>query len=245
MTESSLPYAVYVDDNFHYMDSSHRYLHARFASHEAAVEACRRIVAEYLDSALKPGMTAKQLYESYCHFGDDPYIVAPQGFPQSPFSAWDYARERSNELCAVPYPLSPLERAIRIAKTAHEGQVDKAGMPYFLHPMKVMSQVKTEDEKIVAVLHDVVEDTAVTLDDLRREGFAESLIEAVDALTKRPGESRMDAARRLRPNLIARAVKIADVRHNLDPSRLRNPGPADERRMAEYREVLQYLLSGK
>src|SRR5687767_2629355 len=92
-------------------------------------------------------------------------------------------------LCDV----STLERAIAIAAQAHAGQVDKAGQPYILHPLRVMLRLATEEERIVGVLHDVVEDTPVSLQQLRDEGFSESVLSAVEALTKRDGETRLEA----------------------------------------------------
>lgn len=86
--------------------------------------------------------------------------------------------------------MSTIERAIEIAARAHAGQVDKAGAPYILHPLRVMLAVKTEEQQMAAVLHDVVEDTEVTFNELRAEGFAANVLEAVKALTKRDGESR-------------------------------------------------------
>ena len=90
--------------------------------------------------------------------------------------------------------MSTLEKAIEIAARAHTGQVDKAGAPYILHPLRLMMAVRRPNERMAAVLHDVVEDTDVTLDDLRAAQFQEEVLDAVDALTKRKGESRIDAA---------------------------------------------------
>ena len=106
-----------------------------------------------------------------------------------------------------------LERAIEIARKAHEGQVDKAGAPYIGHPLRVMDRVP-EEAKIAAVLHDVVEDSSVTLSDLRAEGFPESVVEAVEALTKRPGETYELFILRAASNDIARTVKLADLHDN-------------------------------
>ena len=89
--------------------------------------------------------------------------------------------------------MSSLEEAIAIAARAHAGQVDKARQPYILHPLKVMLRLQATDERIAAVLHDVVEDTPITLDDLRAAGFSPAVITAVDALTKRPGCRRLRA----------------------------------------------------
>lgn len=138
--------------------------------------------------------------------------------------------------------MGTLERAIEIAASAHAGDTDKAGVHYILHPIRVMLRMGTEEEMIVGVLHDVVEDTEVTLDDLAAEGFSKAVVEAVDALTKRPGESRIEAAKRARKNLIARAVKLADNAENMDLTRLTNPTPKDYSRLQEYEKVRAILL---
>jgi (p)ppGpp synthase/HD superfamily hydrolase len=138
--------------------------------------------------------------------------------------------------------MSTLERAIEIAARAHAGQVDKAGQPYILHPLRVMLRVSTEHERMAAVLHDVVEDTPVTLDQLRTEGFPAPVLSAIDALTKRPGESRLDAARRAAADPVALEVKLADNSENLDISRISQPTEKDFARMKQYEEVRTYLL---
>ena len=137
--------------------------------------------------------------------------------------------------------MSTLEKAITIAAEAHTGQIDKAGQPYILHPLRVMLHMTRPEERIVAVLHDVIEDTTLTADDLRSEGFSPQIIEAILALTKTGHESRIDAAKRAALNPIARIVKIADVRDNMDLSRITNPTALDHERMNEYQEVLDYL----
>lgn len=90
--------------------------------------------------------------------------------------------------------MSTLERAIEIAAAAHAGVPDKAGNPYILHPLRVMMRVSSPAERVVAVLHDVVEDTSWTLQALAAEGFAPDVVAAVDALTKRDGENRLSPA---------------------------------------------------
>lgn len=137
--------------------------------------------------------------------------------------------------------MSTLERAIEIAARAHAGQMDKSGQPYILHPLRVMLAVKTPDERMAAVLHDVVEDTSVTFDDLAQAGFSEAVITAVKFLTKHPGEARQDAARRAVQNPIARKVKLADVADNMDLSRITNPAKKDFARIREYEEVRKIL----
>jgi (p)ppGpp synthase/HD superfamily hydrolase len=139
--------------------------------------------------------------------------------------------------------MATLERAIEIAAAAHAGASDKAGHPYILHPLRVLLAVESIQERIAAALHDVVEDTAWTIDQLRAEGFSGEVIEAVDALTKRPGESRLDAARRAAAHPIALRVKLADVTDNMDLSRIARPSAQDEARLAEYRAVKAYLQS--
>jgi (p)ppGpp synthase/HD superfamily hydrolase len=134
-----------------------------------------------------------------------------------------------------------LERALALAATAHAGQLDKAGQPYILHPLRVLLRLAGPEARIVAALHDVVEDTPVTLDDLRREGFSRAVVEAVDALTHREGESYEAYVRRAAANSLARQVKRADVLDNLDATRLVNPTPADLRRLEKYRGALALL----
>lgn len=135
-----------------------------------------------------------------------------------------------------------LEHALALAAKAHAGQLDKAGQPYILHPIRVMLRLSSEHERIAAVLHDVVEDTSITLQQLADEGFAEEIITAVEALTKRPGETRLQAAARAKLNPIALAVKLADNAENLDLSRIANPSAQDYARLKEYEQVREFLL---
>lgn len=136
---------------------------------------------------------------------------------------------------------SLLQRAIAIAEKAHEGQVDKAGNPYLDHPLFVMKNVNTIEEKIVAVLHDAVEDSELTFDKLRSEGFPEVIISAIAAITKIEGEAYAAYLERAIANPIALRVKIADVTHNLDLRRIANPTEADFQRIAKYKKVLSQL----
>lgn len=136
-----------------------------------------------------------------------------------------------------------LERAIEIAAAAHAGQVDKAGQPYILHPIRVMLRVSTEHERMAAVLHDVVEDTPVTLERLAGEGFPQQVLAAIEALTKQPGESRLQAAARAAIDPIARAVKLADNAENMDLGRIANPTEKDLARLHEYEQVRALLLA--
>ncbi len=129
-----------------------------------------------------------------------------------------------------------LNQAIEIAHTAHEGQVDKGGQPYIGHPLRVMNNVETVEEKIVAVLHDSVEDSDLTLEDLKVAGFSKEIIEAIDAITKRKGEKCNDYLKRVMDNSLALRVKIADMTDNMDISRMDNPTNRDRERIKIYRK---------
>ena len=137
--------------------------------------------------------------------------------------------------------MSTLEHAITLAAKAHEGQVDKAGAPYVLHPLRIMLCLSTTEERIVAVLHDVVEDCGWSLDRLREEGFSESVTEAIDAVTRRPDEPYEAFVLRAATNPIGRRVKLADLRDNSDLSRIPNPTPKDYERIEKYRRAIALI----
>jgi (p)ppGpp synthase/HD superfamily hydrolase len=133
--------------------------------------------------------------------------------------------------------MSTLDKAIRIAAQLHEGQLDRYGAPYISHPLRVMARVTTDDEKMAAVLHDVIEDSEWTLDDLRKEGFSAVVLKAVDDLTRRAGEDYLNYIERLKPNPIARKVKLADLEDNMDLRRLPTLAAKDIERLARYHRV--------
>jgi (p)ppGpp synthase/HD superfamily hydrolase len=141
--------------------------------------------------------------------------------------------------------MATLERAIEIAVKVHAGQSDKGGAPYILHPLRVMLAVRSPEARMAAVLHDVVEDSegAVTLEQLRAEGFAAVVVEAVEGLTKRPSEKNDYEAfiRRLAPNALAREVKLADLRDNLDLTRIAEPTEKDRARLEKYKRAIATL----
>ncbi len=137
--------------------------------------------------------------------------------------------------------MATLEEAIIIAARAHRGMVDKGGAPYILHPLRMMLRLKTPAERIAAVLHDVVEDSDWTLDDLRAAGFSEEIVAAVDHLTRRAGEPYMAFIRRAAAHPVARRVKMADLEDNLDRTRLATITPRDEARLAKYERALALL----
>ncbi|OTG65245.1 HD domain-containing protein [Acinetobacter silvestris] len=140
--------------------------------------------------------------------------------------------------------MSIIEKAIALAVQKHAGQVDKGNQPYILHPLRLMLKMKTPEQQIVAVLHDILEDTDTTVVDLISLGFSQEVIEAIQALTKKENESRIEAAYRAVKNPIARTVKLADITDNMDLTRIPHPSAKDLLRLEEYKHVQQILLSG-
>ncbi len=137
--------------------------------------------------------------------------------------------------------MATLERAIALAAKAHEGQVDKAGAPYILHPLRVMLRLQTADERIAAVLHDVVEDCGWTIEDLRAEGFSEAVVNAIQSVTKRDGEEYDAFVLRAARDPIGRRVKLADLSDNSDLSRIANPTDRDRARLEKYARAIRLL----
>jgi len=137
--------------------------------------------------------------------------------------------------------MATLENAITLAAQQHTGQIDKGGQPYILHPLRVMLQLQQTDQQIVAVLHDILEDTHTTAQDLQNLGFQTHIIQAIQALTKLPHETRAQAAMRTAQNRLACTVKIADVQDNMNLARIPNPIARDLARLEEYRQVLDIL----
>jgi (p)ppGpp synthase/HD superfamily hydrolase len=134
-----------------------------------------------------------------------------------------------------------LEHAIDIATKAHQGQVDKAGEPFILHPMRVMKNMVSEDEKIVAALHDVVEHNPEwTLSRLTNEGFSKNVIRGVDAMTRRPGESYEHFVLRAGRDPIGRTVKLADLNDNIYMSEV---GGLDSAHIDKYRRAIDLIRS--
>jgi GTP diphosphokinase / guanosine-3',5'-bis(diphosphate) 3'-diphosphatase len=191
--------------------------------------------------------TAQQLADSTVQAGDAP--KAQLAFDSNPKAPRHHREATHLEGCFLHHVLRvdprksleklmpTLERAITIAATAHAGQIDKAGSAYILHPLRVMLRLNTEEEQIAGVLHDVVEDTSVTLDQLKEHGFSVSVLAALEALTKRPGETRMQASARSAANPLALKVKLADNAENMDLSRIPEPTAKDTARLEEYKAV--------
>jgi (p)ppGpp synthase/HD superfamily hydrolase len=137
-----------------------------------------------------------------------------------------------------------IEDAIALATEAHRGQTRPDGGPYILHPLRVMLSLLDELDQVAAVLHDVVEDTSITLDDLRRRGYDAEVIEVVDRLTRREGESYEQFIERIAPHPRARRIKLADLADNMDVRRLRTFEARDCERMARYHRAWRRLTAG-
>ena len=138
-----------------------------------------------------------------------------------------------------------LAKAIEIALKAHEGQVDKSGMPYIGHVMRVMQAGRTIDEKIVGVLHDIVEDTPWTFEALQAEGFPEHIVDALRCVTKlHDDEPYEEFIQRVKSNPLAVAVKINDLTDNMDIRRLATITEADVQRLRKYLKAYRELVGG-
>lgn len=131
-------------------------------------------------------------------------------------------------------------KAMKIAFDAHNGQMDKSGIPYIYHPIHLAEQMETEEECIVELLHDTVEDTNVTFEQLEKE-FSTAVIQALKLLTHDKSIKYMDYVKNLKDNPIARKVKLADLRHNSDPTRLEHLAEKDKKRNQKYREAIEIL----
>jgi hypothetical protein len=157
--------------------------------------------------------------------------------PAAPLTASTDKRENAG--------MATLKDAIALATKAHHGQKDKGGADYITHPLRLMSKMTTDEEKMTAVLHDVVEDTSITLDDLRAAGYPQAVIDALDLLTRRKTETYEEFIVRIKPNALARKVKLADLEDNMNLSRLPNPQPKDYERVEKYRKSWEYLTDQK
>ena len=133
-------------------------------------------------------------------------------------------------------------RAARIAAVAHQHQLDKAGEAYILHPLRLMARAQTDDERIVALLHDVVEDSDWTLEALAAEGFPPRIVDAIGCLTNREGESYDEFITRVLTNFLASRIKLLDIEDNMDMTRLGALTDKDLERLRKYHAARQRLL---
>ena len=137
------------------------------------------------------------------------------------------------------------KKAMKLCFEAHKDQVDKSGMPYVFHPFHVAEQMKDEATTIVALLHDVVEDTNYTLEDIVAEGFGQDIVEAVSLMTHEDDVPYLDYVAKLKNNPIARAVKLADLAHNSNLSRLGEIDEETEQRLEKYKKAIALLETNK
>jgi len=133
------------------------------------------------------------------------------------------------------------KKAMKIAFQAHKEQTDKSGMPYIYHPIHLAEQMTDENSTCVALLHDVVEDTDLTLSDLEQLGFNESILEALKLMTHIEGVPYMDYVAEIKLNPIAKAVKLADLNHNSDLSRLDKVDEKALKRVEKYSMAIKLL----
>jgi (p)ppGpp synthase/HD superfamily hydrolase len=136
---------------------------------------------------------------------------------------------------------SMTKKALKLCFDAHKDQVDKSGLPYVFHPFHLAEQMTDEDTTIVALLHDVVEDTPYTLADLAAMGFEAHIVDALRLLTHSDDTPYMEYVAQIKPNLIARAVKLADLRHNSDLTRLDAVDQKALERVEKYRKAIAFL----
>jgi len=133
------------------------------------------------------------------------------------------------------------KKAMKLCYEAHKGQVDKTGVPYVFHPFHVAEQMTSEASTIVALLHDVVEDTDYTLDDIAAAGFGKEIVEAVALMTHEDDVPYLDYVAKLKDNPIAREVKLADLAHNSDRSRLGEIDDETKQRLEKYEKAKAIL----
>lgn len=134
-----------------------------------------------------------------------------------------------------------LEKALRIAVEAHAGQVDKSGKPYIFHPLRVCCRCFTDEEKMVALLHDTIEDTEITAEDLLSEGFPPYIVEAILSISRNEDETYEEFVKRTGLNPLGRAVKLHDLEDNMDISRLEQVTEKVLDRLNKYIKAYRYL----
>lgn len=132
---------------------------------------------------------------------------------------------------------------MKLAYEMHEGQKDRSGIPYIFHPIHLAEQMVDEDSTIVALLHDIVEDTSMTFDKLLDLGFTSEIVDAIQLLTKPEEEDYLDYVSRVKQNELARKVKLADLTHNMDLTRLDQPSQKDYERKNKYLKALELLIN--
>lgn len=141
--------------------------------------------------------------------------------------------------------MSEILKALELARLVHDGQTDKRGEPYIAHPLRVMRRFEDETLQVIALLHDVLEDSALSAQDLRALGSREEVVRAVDALSRRHAEDYFVYLERTMKNPLARAVKCADLEDNLDAARLLPPSEENDQRRVKYQKALNMIKAGR
>lgn len=136
--------------------------------------------------------------------------------------------------------------AVVLARTNHQGQKDKSGFPYVNHPLRVMANMNTKEGMIVAILHDIIEDTDITIELIEKLKFSDNVIYALDAISRRPGEKLKPYLRRIKQNPLALRVKEKDIEDNLQPWRLDSLTEKERERLAKkYKFCISFIQSEK
>ncbi|MBP3592405.1 MAG: GTP pyrophosphokinase [Clostridia bacterium] len=133
--------------------------------------------------------------------------------------------------------------ALKLCFEAHKDQTDKSGLPYVFHPFHLAEQMPDEKTTVVALLHDVIEDTDYTLDDMKNMGFSDDILSAIALMTHDDGVPYMEYVALIKKNPIAKMVKLADLRHNSDMSRLDKVTAHDRERAEKYKKAIEFLES--
>ena len=133
------------------------------------------------------------------------------------------------------------KKALKLCFEAHKDQLDKSSLPYVFHPFHLAEQMDSEETTVVALLHDVVEDTSYTIEDLKNMGFSEKILEAVSLMTHEEGMEYMDYVKKIKNNEIARKVKLADLKHNSDLKRLDKVDEKALKRREKYIKAIALL----
>jgi (p)ppGpp synthase/HD superfamily hydrolase len=134
-----------------------------------------------------------------------------------------------------------IEKSLEIALKAYSGQKDKAGETYILHPLRIMAKMESTEERCIALLHDVIEDSEITAEDLIAQGLPKNVVVAIEALTKNNGENYEDFVDRVMKNALATKVKIADIEDNINVLRLNSINDTDLQRVAKYHRAWKKL----
>ena len=134
-----------------------------------------------------------------------------------------------------------INKALKISFTAHKNQTDKNGIPYIYHPYHLAEQMDTEYEICTALLHDVIEDTNMTIQDLREEGFPDEIINAINVLTHRKNQPYTKYINNIKQNELAKKVKLADLKHNSDSTRITSLTEKDKARLRKYKNAIDTL----